>query len=336
MKNEITTVQLLPGIQSLAVTIRNEIEAGKERAYLAMQQEKRLTYWNVGKHIKEHLLQNEGREDYASYVISQLSNELNLASTILYESVHFYEQYPKIVNLNSQLTWSHIRVLTHMPEKQSRQAFEKKIIAEKLSVHELKKLVKSDKKSAKNSQDPILKTSRDKPYIYRLKKIQKQTLIDLGFRIYIESPFTDAEKPVPKDSVVHVEKMDDKYQCVNLGKGSVPHYTYKAYVLEVLDGDTLWVNIDLGFNAWTTQKIRLKGINTKELQNQQGQNAKEFIEAKLKGCKFIAIKTYWRDKFTRYLADIYYKKRETDFYNLIENGKFLNQELLDEKLAVKY
>ena len=67
MKNELTTPQLTLAVQTLAETIRNEIEAGKERAYLAMEQEKRLTYWNVGKHIKEHLLQNEGREDYATY-----------------------------------------------------------------------------------------------------------------------------------------------------------------------------------------------------------------------------------------------------------------------------
>ena len=59
MKNEITTAQLPPAIQSLAVIIRNEIKAGKERAYLAMEQEKRLTYWNVGKHIKEHLLKKK-------------------------------------------------------------------------------------------------------------------------------------------------------------------------------------------------------------------------------------------------------------------------------------
>ena len=329
MKTELTTVQLAPAIQSLAVTIRNEIEAGKERAYLAMEQEKRLTYWNVGKHIKEHLLKNEGREDYASYVVAQLANELNLSRAILYESVKCYEEYPRIVHSNEQLTWSHIRVLLSVPESRTRKALEKKIISEKLTVLELKKLVKNDKRAVKN---PTLETSRDEPYIYRLKKIQNQNLIDLGFRIYTESPFDD----VKKDSVVHVEKSNNKYQCVNLGKGSVPHYTYKAYVLEVLDGDTIWVNIDLGFNTWTTQKIRLKGINTKELESTQGQNAKDFIEAKLKGCKFIAIKTYWRDKFTRYLADIFYKKRETDFNNVIENGKFLNQELLDNELAVKY
>ncbi len=37
---QLTLQQLPPAIQTLAETIRNEIEAGKERAYLAMEQEK--------------------------------------------------------------------------------------------------------------------------------------------------------------------------------------------------------------------------------------------------------------------------------------------------------
>ena len=324
--------QLPPAIQSLAETIRNEIEAGKERAYLAMEQEKRLTYWSVGKHIKEHLLQNEGREEYGTYVIAQLAQELNLSRNILYESVLFYEQYPEIVNLNSQFTWSHIRVLTHVSEKRTREAFEKKVISEKLSVAQLKKLVKSTKKKYKKDQIPTLKVERGQPYTYRLKKLQKENMIDLGFRFYMKNPFAEAEK----ESLIKTEKIEQSYRFVPAGKEVVPYYTYKAYVIEVIDGDTLWVNIDLGFDMWSNQKIRLKGINTRELTNKEGQNAKEYMEAKLKGCKFIAIKTYWRDKFTRYLADIFYKKRETDLYNIIENGKHLNQELLNEELAVKY
>jgi len=50
---------------------------------------------------------------------------------------------------------------------------------------------------------------------------------------------------------------------------------------------------------------------------------------------FVAIKTYWRDKFNRYLADVLYDKDETDLTTLVANGKFLNQELLDKGLAVK-
>ncbi len=352
MKTEITTVtapeipasevSVTPEIKLLIDTIRTEIDQGKQRAIQAMEQEKRLTYWNVGKHIKQHLLQNEGREDYGKYVIPQLSKELDISRSVLYDSVQFFEQYPNIVPAQGQLTWSHIRVLLHVPEKQARQALEHKVLAENISFRELQKLVKNDKNSTNKAEKTTLQTSRDKPYVYRYKKIQKQTMLDLGFRFYIQNPFTEAKPKsstpprTRKTDVIQIEKTNDEYQLVNLGKGSVPHYTYKAYVIEVIDGDTIWVNIDLGFNNWTTQKLRFKGVNTKAIETAEGQSAKEYIESRLKGCKFIAVKTYWRDKFTRYLADIFYKKRETDFNKVIESGKFLNQELLDKGLAEKY
>ena len=43
-------------------------------------------------------------------------------------------------------------------------------------------------------------------------------------------------------------------------------YTYSAFVTEVYDGDTITVDIDLGFGIkLTDQKIRLFGINAPEL-----------------------------------------------------------------------
>ncbi len=332
MNKQITITQLTPPVQSLVEIIRIEIEQGRERAYLAMEQEKRLTYWNVGKHIKQHLLQNEGREDYASYVIPQLSNELDISRSVLYDSVQFYEQYPNIVPAQGQFTWSHIRVLLSVSDKQARQQFEAKIIAENLSSRELQKLVKNDKSQPKIPVKTTLADSRGKPYVYKLKKVQKSIMVDLGFRFYIKNQFPDAKI----DSLIQIEKNNDKYSYTNIGKGKAPHYIYKAYVIEIIDGDTLWVNIDLGFDNWTTQKIRLMGINTKDIETPEGKTAKEYMESRLKGCKFIAIKTYWRDKFTRYLVNIFYKKRETDLYKIAETGKFLNQELLDTGLAVKY
>ncbi len=337
MKKELTTPQLTSAVQTLVETIRTEIEVGKERAYLAMEQEKRLTYWNVGKHIKEHLLQNEGREDYGAYVVIQLAQELNLSRNILYESVKCYEEYPRIVQAPEQLTWSHIRLLLTISETQARQALEQRIINEHISSKALRELVKSTKNKSKKDEIPILKVERGQPHIYCLKKLQGQTMVDLGFRTYMKSPFAEFERVNSKKQIIgKTEKLDQSYRFIPAGPEKVPHYTYKAYVIEVIDGDTLWVNIDLGFDMWSNQKLRLKGINTRELQSPQGQNAKEYMEAKLKGCEFIAIKTYWRDKFTRYLADIFYNKSEKDFLSLVQNGRHLNQELLDRGLAVRY
>jgi len=42
-------------------------------------------------------------------------------------------------------------------------------------------------------------------------------------------------------------------------------YEYKAIVVKVIDGDTVDVDIDLGFNVWLKkQRIRLYGIDTPE------------------------------------------------------------------------
>jgi hypothetical protein len=49
----------------------------------------------------------------------------------------------------------------------------------------------------------------------------------------------------------------------------------------------------------------------------------------------IFLKTYYRDKYTRFLGDIYYS-RDTNLKILPENVIFLNQELIDKELSSKY
>ena len=86
-------------------------------------------------------------------------------------------------------------------------------------------------------------------------------------------------------------------------------YTYKVnQVLRVIDGDTMVVSIDLGFNLALTQTIRIKGIDAPETrttalkEKARGQAAKAFAEAWLQG-KHLLIKTTRDDKYGRMLGD---------------------------------
>ena len=45
---------------------------------------------------------------------------------------------------------------------------------------------------------------------------------------------------------------------------TTPNYVYRCKITRVVDGDTLDANIDLGFNLWTSDRIRLMGIDTPE------------------------------------------------------------------------
>ncbi len=125
-----------------------------------------------------------------------------------------------------------------------------------------------------------------------------------------------------------------------------PLYTYKAVIERVIDGDTLLAHVDLGFHVWTSQRLRLRGINTEELNDNviassegakqspdRAEQAKQFVEEKLSHLEFVVIKTYRTDKYGRYVADIFYHPTLQKKEEIAEKGFFLNQQLLDAGLA---
>ena len=65
-------------------------------------------------------------------------------------------------------------------------------------------------------------------------------------------------------------------------------YEYRAKIRRVVDGDTVDVDIDLGFGVWLKkQRVRLYGIDTPESRTRDldekkfGLMAKEFLKAEL-------------------------------------------------------
>lgn len=54
-------------------------------------------------------------------------------------------------------------------------------------------------------------------------------------------------------------------------------WEYQAKPVRIIDGDTYVLDIDLGFDVHTRQRIRLSGAYCPELKNPGGQEAKEFV-----------------------------------------------------------
>jgi micrococcal nuclease len=84
---------------------------------------------------------------------------------------------------------------------------------------------------------------------------------------------------------------------------------YQYYVREVksvVDGDTIDVVIDLGFNVLFEQRVRLAGIDTPEsrtsdkFEKSLGIEAKEYLKKQLKDAKSIVIKTEKMDSSEKY------------------------------------
>jgi len=86
-------------------------------------------------------------------------------------------------------------------------------------------------------------------------------------------------------------------------------YKYKATILRVVDGDTVDVDIDLGFDVWLRkQRIRLAGIDTPESRTKDdrekyyGKLAKNFLKTLLVEGETYELETTEKGKFGRYLG----------------------------------
>jgi len=84
-------------------------------------------------------------------------------------------------------------------------------------------------------------------------------------------------------------------------------YEYRVKkVTSVVDGDTIDVDIDLGFNVSFSQRVRLAGIDTPEsrttdkFEKSLGLEAKEYLKTKLKDAKEVIIKTEKPDSSEKY------------------------------------
>jgi micrococcal nuclease len=70
-------------------------------------------------------------------------------------------------------------------------------------------------------------------------------------------------------------------------------YEYFAELRRVVDGDTVDVTIDCGFNMHVKERVRLKGINTPECRTRDLEEKKKGLAAK---ARLIEILESWGDK----------------------------------------
>ena len=111
-------------------------------------------------------------------------------------------------------------------------------------------------------------------------------------------------------------------------------YEYSTTIKRVVDGDTVDVWIDLGFDVRVFERVRLSGIDTPETRTRDlrekkfGKIASARVEELLPvGSEFKAVSKSYdsRGKYGRAMLDFY-----------LPDGRMLCQALIDEHLAVAY
>lgn len=109
-------------------------------------------------------------------------------------------------------------------------------------------------------------------------------------------------------------------------------YEYNCKIVRVIDGDSIILDIDLGFGLWIHgESIRLFGVDCPECRSRDkeekaaGLAAKDFVKRLLHDGGTYTLTTKEKGKFGRYLGTIYLTEETS-----------INDALIKERLAVPY
>ena len=286
--------------------------------------------WETGRRIVEEEQNGAMRARYGSGLIAELSRVLTkkygpgFSETVLRKMRHFYLLYP-IKAISPELDWSdHVELLPVKDDK-TRKRLEKRVLKENLNSAELRQLVqkilKAPGKKASSELPPLKRPTDLKLNTFRKSKLSYKlpegcVLIDCGFVI---------NWPVRTQELKDVTVTD------------TPSYTYEATIDRVVDGDTLLVVIEVGFRIKAHDKLRLRGIDCPEMGTPGGDRAKKFVEKLLPVGSTVVIKSHKSrtDSHGRFVVDVFCKSGVESPEEIIRDGVYLNQQLLDSGHAVR-
>jgi len=110
-------------------------------------------------------------------------------------------------------------------------------------------------------------------------------------------------------------------------------YEYRGTAKRVVDGDTVDVDVDLGFSVHSLQRVRLAGINAPEPRGPErhaGQLAADYLASILRiGTPVILVTEKERGKYGRYIAELYLLNGRG------ERGVLVNDRMVELGYAVR-
>lgn len=294
--------------------------AGIGRAYEGARKTLVMAYWQIGRYIVELEQDGEVHAQYGAGLLKKLSHDLSakygagFSVTNLERMRLLYVQNPKSATLQI-LPWSQRIALLRVQDPLRRKALEKKAVREGLGARELREIVSAEVKTEDSLRPaaPASVAPLKRPGNLELATYKKAgDFIDCGFYVLY---------PLAKEDAAGVTLR------------AKPSYTYAATVERVVDGDTLWAFIELGFGIRVREKLRLAGIDTPELGTPEGERARKFVCGLLPPGAMIVIHSSKDDKYGRFVADVFCETGTASADEIISYGIYLNQELLVRGLA---
>ena len=103
--------------QSIILDIKSIIAQSRDRVIRAVDHQRTLMYWHIGKRIFEEEQEGKDRADYGKYLIKYLSEQLQpeFGSGFSARQLNWYRQFfrtfPIVSALRTQLSWTQYKLL---------------------------------------------------------------------------------------------------------------------------------------------------------------------------------------------------------------------------------
>ncbi len=324
----------LNNYELLLSQVQKAIQKTEQNIVRSVNREKVVMSWELGKIIDQHLVKND-RADYGKKLFSQLAQDTSIAERTLYQMRTFYKTYPTLPSEKASLSWSHYRNLISVGSDTKRKYLEDLTVKKNLDSTQLQKKISQSHATAKPKKSVKFSVTRGQLYAYKLVTFSdsSECFADCGFNV-----FTKVKTSLKgQGQIVESLKKGEGFGLKKSTKKPAEIHTYKATLDRVVDGDTIHVTLDLGFEIRHKEILRLAKINAPEMATAAGKKSAETLQNILKDVPVLVIKTNKTDIYGRYIADVFFSETgETDLQKIADAGSYLNQMLFDLGVVEEY
>lgn len=229
---------------SLIEEIRSIIHSSRLQAAKAVDHQRVLMYWHLGKRIFEEEQLGKERADYGTQLIKYLSKELQpefgsgFSFTNLNLFRQFYRIFPIVHALRKQLSWTHYRKLISIDSEDKRSFYIAESEKNHWSARQLERQVDSqlyERLLLSNDKESVLAVARKEKYPVEPQEIIKDPMVLEFLGLKRESSYY--EKDLEQALITHLQDF-----LLELGNG----FAFIARQGRIhLEGDDFFVDLVL-------------------------------------------------------------------------------------------
>jgi predicted nuclease of restriction endonuclease-like (RecB) superfamily len=245
--------------------IKSIISTSQDNAIRAVNVERTMMYWHIGKRIFEEEQEGKDRADYGSYLIKMLSKELQpifgsgFSGRQLERYRQFYRVFPIASALRTQLNWTQYRTLISIDNEDKRGFYIAESVKNNWTARQMERQINSqlyERLLLSNDKESVLAVAKNEKQPFDAREIIKDPMV-LEF-LGLKSESSYYEKDLEQSIITHLQDF-----LLEMGNG----FSFVARQKRIhLEGDDFFV--DLVFYNRLLQCFVIIEIKTEKLSHQ--------------------------------------------------------------------